>query len=460
MKSLGSIKSLLFVAVLAGLGWLGFATRETWSPWLGHATSIEADAPTEESKSATKIIVSVQAQKNLGLTAKSIQPGVYWRTIAIPGMVVDRPGVSDRGIVSPASAVVSSIQRVAGDTVRPGDTLFTLRLLSESLQLTQTDLFKSTQEILIAQEKLKRLGKLALAGTESQFVVQEAENQVRRLEIATKAYRQELLTRGFNPEQVNDVAEGKLVREITVVAPPRAVPQKPPTILADEQVYEVQELKVELGQQVVAGQTLCLIANHRSLAIEGRAFRDETRLLERSVKDGWPVDVDFEEDGEAGWPSLDQTFFIHHIANSIDPTTRTFAFLLRLENQVRTVERDGRTQLLWRFRPGQKLRLLVRAEKLENVFVVPADAVVQEGAEVFVFTQNVNTFERKGVHLLLRDGKNAVIANDGSLLPGSFVAQSAAAQLNRMVKAGSSGVPRGYHIHADGSLHKNEDEGK
>ena len=160
------------------------------------------------------------------------------------------------------------------------------------------------------------------------------------------------------------------------------------------------------------------------------------------------------------WPALDQTFHIHHIANSIDPTTRTFAFLLPLENQVRTVEREGRAQLLWRFRPGQKLRLLVRVEKLNNVFVVPADAIAQDGPEVFVFTQNVNTFERKGVHLLLRDGQKAVLANDGSLLPGSFVAQSAAAQLNRMVKAGSSGVPRGYHIHADGSLHKNEDEGK
>jgi len=38
--------------------------------------------------------------------------------------------------------------------------------------------------------------------------------------------------------------------------------------------------------------------------------------------------------------------------------------------------------------------------------------------------------------------------------------QSGAAQLSRMVKAGGSGVPKGYHIHADGSLHKNEDEGK
>jgi hypothetical protein len=40
------------------------------------------------------------------------------------------------------------------------------------------------------------------------------------------------------------------------------------------------------------------------------------------------------------------------------------------------------------------------------------------------------------------------------------IARTAGAQLNRMTKAGSSGVPKGYHIHADGSLHKNEDEAK
>ena len=48
-----------------------------------------------------------------------------------------------------------------------------------------------------------------------------------------------------------------------------------------------------------------------------------------------------------------------------------------------------------------------------------------------------------------------------ALPPGTYVVQGGAAQLNRMVKAGgASAVPKGYHIHADGSLHKNEDEGK
>src|SRR5262249_48619858 len=164
--------------------------------------------------------------------------------------------------------------------------------------------------------------------------------------------------------------------------------------------FEVQEVKVELGQQVQAGQTLCVLANHQVLAVEGRAFRDETPLLERSVKEGWPVEVDFQEDPAAGWPPLGQTFYIRHLANTIDPVNRTFAFLMPLENRSRVVEQEGRTQMLWRFRPGQKVRVLVRVERLDNVFVLPAEAVARDGAEAFVFTQNVNTFERKPVRVL------------------------------------------------------------
>jgi multidrug efflux pump subunit AcrA (membrane-fusion protein) len=222
----------------------------------------------------------------------------------------------------------------------------------------------------------------------------------------------------------------------------------------------VQELKVDLGQQVQAGQILCLLANHQRLAIEGRAFRDETPLLERSVRESWPVEVDFREE-TTDWGELKQEFRIRQLANTIDPVNRTFAFRMPLENQSRVIEDEGRRQTLWRFRPGQKVRILVRVEKLDNVYVVPSNAVATEGPESFVFTQNVNTFERKPVRILLRDRQQIVLANDGTLLPGTYVVQSAAEQLNRMVKSGAnSGIPKGYHIHADGSLHKNEDEGK
>lgn len=142
-----------------------------------------------------------------------------------------------------------------------------------------------------------------------------------------------------------------------------------------------------------------------------------------------------------------------YISNSIDPESRTFRFLLPLENQSKTVEVGGRRQWLWRFRPGQRVRLLVRFDRVDDVFVLPAAAVAREGPEAYVFRQNGDSFDRKPVRLIHLDRRDAVIANDGAVPPGIHVAQTGAAQLNRMLKGQSGTAPKGFHVHADGSVH-------
>ena len=109
--------------------------------------------------------------------------------------------------------------------------------------------------------------------------------------------------------------------------------------------------------------------------------------------------------------------------------------------------------MLWRFRPGHQVRLNLRVEKLDNVFVLPPDAVVREGGEAYVFRQNGDVYDRKPVHVVYQDRRHVVVANDGSVPAGIFVAQTAAVQLNRMVKAQSGTMPKGFHIHPDGSVH-------
>ncbi len=461
MKNLHYLKSLAAFTILTGLSFAGYFTREQWLPFVVPQTQSaeKVDASDESAAPPTKVIVSDQAQLNMGLKAKPLEAKPYWKTILVPGIVVDRPGLSDRGVTAPVTGVVIKIAHVPGDAVRSGDLLFTIRVLSESLHQTQTELFKATQDISLAQAQRKRLASSGGAVPESRLI--EVDNQISRLDVSVKAYRQELQSRGFALEQIDGVAEGKFVREITVRVP-----------IHNSQLstanYEVQELKVDLGQQVLAGQTLCTLANHELLAVEGRAFRDETQLLERSVEEKWPVEVDFQEDPAANWGEVKQAFRIRRMSNTIDPLTRTFAFLMPLENESRFVNDEGRALTLWRFRPGQKVRLLIRVEKVVTLaadgkteilpFVLPAEAVARDGPEAFVFTQNVNTFERKPVRLLVQDRRQAVIANDGSLLPGTYVVQGGAEQLNRMIKSsGASGAPKGYHIHADGSLHKNEE---
>jgi hypothetical protein len=198
---------------------------------------------------------------------------------------------------------------------------------------------------------------------------------------------------------------------------------------------------------VQAGQPLCLLAHHQELYIEGRAFRRELPLVEQAIREAWPVDVEFLEDEPGRWPAKGATYTIRHLANTIDPASRTFAFYVPLVNQVETYDAGGRTGLLWRFRPGQPVRLHVRSERLDDVFVLPADAVVREGAETYVFRQDGDFFDRRAVHVVYQDRRHAVVANDGSVAPGLFVAAGAAAQLNRVLKAAGDAGHAHEHPH-------------
>jgi hypothetical protein len=93
-------------------------------------------------------------------------------------------------------------------------------------------------------------------------------------------------------------------------------------------------------------------------------------------------------------------------------------------------------------------------EEYRDVFVLPAEAVVREGAEVYVFRQSGDLFDRRAVHVLHEDRRGVVIASDGSLKPGMLLAQNSAAALNRVLRAQTAaGDQPGFHVHADGSIH-------
>ena len=58
------------------------------------------------------------------------------------------------------------------------------------------------------------------------------------------------------------------------------------------------------------------------------------------------------------------------------------------------------------------------------------------------------------LHVLHEDRLQIVLANDGSVKKGLYLAQSAAASLNRVLKAqAASGIRADVHVHADGTVH-------
>lgn len=462
-----SASTALVLVVVGGLAAAAFGTRQYWLDLLPGrprvADAEEAQAPPPDAPKMLEL--SAAARRNLLLVSKPALSQTYWRTIQVPGVIVDQPGLSDRGVTAPAVGIVARVHAFPGDTVKAGDRLFTLRLSSEYLQNSQSELFKTTREMQLAQAQYDRLLPSVKSGALPDVKLIEVDNQLRRMTAAVQAYRQDLLTRGLTTAQIDNVAAGKFVSEIEVVAPPPQADDKQlvsiqqasltPAAGSDIPVYEVQDLKAELGQQVQAGQLLCTLANHQALYIEGHSFQREAPFLEKAARNGWPVRVRFGEDHKSDWLPLKETFTIRHLANALDPGSRTFDFYVPLANQSRAYEKNGRTFLVWRFRPGQHVHLQVPVEEFKDVIALPAAAVVREGPEAYAFVQNGDLFERHSVHVLYEDRVHVVLANDGSVTPGAYLAQGAAASLNRVLKAqnSSSGLPPGAHFHADGSLH-------
>ncbi len=71
-----------------------------------------------------------------------------------------------------------------------------------------------------------------------------------------------------------------------------------------------------------------------------------------------------------------------------------------------------------------------------------------------MFQQNGDLFNRLPVHVLHEDRLQVVLANDGSVKRGLYLAQSSAASLNRVLKAqAASGMRADVHVHTDGTVH-------
>lgn len=455
---------VLSVVLIAVAVWFG---KPYWGPLLGTnsvPTENEGDAevPVDEPK---VLKLSATARENLGVKTEPVRFKPYWKSIQVPGIVEDRPGITDRAITVPIAGVVAQIFAFEGDLIQPGDKLFSIKLVSEYLQKTQSDLFRAIREVEIFNQEITRIQRLIDSGSLAGKRKIELKQQISRQNALIDAFRQELVARGFSKEDIERVEEGQFLTSIDIFAPSfvtknqhvvRRVEYTKKSAPRVGEFLEIQQLKVELGQQVDAGQALAVLANHQSLYLKGHAFRKEATLIARAAEQNWSIKVDFSEDPASKWPALEQPFQIRHLSNTTDPNSRTFDFYIPLTNQARFYQKENQNFVVWRFRPGQRVNLSIPLENIENVLVIPSAAVVFEGPEAYVFQQNGDLFNRIPVKVVHQDRYDIVIANDGSISPGVYLAQNAAASLNRVLKAqAASGMRADVHVHADGSVHAN-----
>lgn len=395
---------------------------------------------------ANALEISQQAEQTIGLKVVRVEKKPFQRSIIVPAMVVERPGRSVIRVTAPLSGVVTAIEAVQGEAVAAGQVLLAVRLTHEELVQAQADLLRSLGELDVVNQEIKRIEPLAKESLIPKKTLLEREYEQHKLEAIVAAERQALALHGLNEEQVEAIVEGrKLFQELTVTAPssPKSSPSNAMPLL------QVQQLAVERGQHVSAGDLLCVLTDHTELYLEGTAFEQDAQQLDRAVQENAKVTAVIDSGSET--PEFLPDLSILYVADSVDPQSRAFHFYVRLPNSLvrDSGGADGHRFISWRFKPGQRLKLKVPVETWPSCIVLPVAAVVQDGPESFVFQRFGDHFDRRPVRVEYRDPYAVVIAKDGALKLGDVVAASGAEQLQLALKNKSGGGidPHAGHNH-------------
>ncbi len=450
-----SIALLLVVLIVAAA---------TSSMWLPHVKQLWASQTAQQSEKesidthddhaghdhaghseATTVELSERGLRNIDFRPLTIELGTYSRRVTVPAMVVERPGRTLLNISAPLTGVISKIYPVEGASVEPGSPLFEIRLTHEELVTAQSDLIRTAESLIVVNRELARLSGLA-EGVVAGKRILEQEYEKQKLEASLRAERQSLLLHGLNEKQVGNILETKTLLENLVIRAPEHGEKSESCI--ESHSYHVQQLPTRVGQQVQAGELLGVIADHCELYIEGRAFEDDAVRLRDAANNQWDIGASLLVAGKEA--DRINGLKVLYLSDHIDPQSRAFRFFLALPNEIvsaRTV--NGQHFVEWRFKPGQRMELHVPVQKWEGEIVVPVEAVVEEGAEKYVYQQNGDHFDQVPVHVKFRDQTSVVIANDGALFPGDVIAAKGAYEMHLTLKNQSGGGvdPHAGHNH-------------
>ncbi|MDB4766567.1 efflux RND transporter periplasmic adaptor subunit [bacterium] len=409
------------------------------------AGHVAHDSP-DVNQNLDSIKLTEAAWTNIGLVTGVVETAEFASSNKLPAIIVERPGRSLIQIPAPVTGVVTKVFAVEQDSVSPGDPLFELRLTHEDVVTAQTSFLEHLHHRERAKKELDRLrsiGSKIIAGKriiEQEYQYEEESERVEGL-------RQSLLMHGLLEDQVDDIESSrKFLRTITVSAPPFA-----DSVKSDGMFYHLQKMQVSRGQIVEAGHSLAVLADHRVLFVEGQAFEEDAQQLFHAASTGTTIKVVPSTTGAATEQSLNLK--IHSVSDRVDPKSRALKFYLLLPNEKLAANKkavEGDEGFLgWKYRPGQRMQAyLTSGETFANEFVLPAEAVVIDGPNAFIFEQNGDYFDRVDVSVLYRDSDTVVVKKDNRLI-GSVIAMTAAFDMHLALKNAAGGPvdPHAGHTH-------------
>ena len=443
---------LINLGCLIALVVVGIATKDRWEPMLHSVPDEEQVADphaghdhASDGGVGASIELSANGLKNIGFKSHVVEPTSYARTLTLPAIVVERPGRSQLHITAPLTGVVTKIYSVTGEAIVPGQALFELRLTHEDLVASQREYLRTAENLNVVNREISRLKSLGEGVIPGRRIL-EQEYEKQKLEASLHAEAQALLLHGVSEVQVAEILQTRrLFRAITVRAPEH---KHEDSHCEDDHLFQIQRLGVAQGEQIEAGRELAVLADHCELLIEGLAFEDDAPKIRQAAQEGHKVTARLLVGDSPS--SVLENLDLMYVAGQIELDSRAFKIYLRLPNEVEfDKSATGKRFIEWRYKPGQRMQVSVPIENWDNQLVMPTTAVVDEGAEAYVYRQNGDLFEQVSVHVLHRDQGAVVIANNGALFPGDVIAGDGAYQMHLALKnqAGGGIDPHAGHNH-------------
>jgi len=381
----------------------------------------------------TEIALSPTAARNIGLddsAVATVEVTDFYKSFSVPAVIVERPGFSTITVPSPVSGVITKIYHEAGVAVEPGEPLFDILLNQQESVRAQTEF------LMLLQKRNINAGELERAGLDPLFIPrQRRELEYEKIQIDSEISIQEnlLLLQGLTEADITETLKnnGTIIRTVTVYVPPFQSEENVASMAhagEEEHAFSKEELFVSVGQNIAVGEALCLLTDYCKLAIKGKVFAVNERVLVEALNSHRRVTATFEGNGNR---DIVEGLRVRSIDNRIDTASGTLFCYVDLRNRFTDYEVNGeshpRRYIKWHFKPGQRCELHVEVEPLPNCIVLPIDAVAKDVHEMYVFEWVGNEDDRKiwrktPVHVIHRTKDVVVIANDGSIFPSAQVA--------------------------------------
>ena len=453
---------LTFVMGIVGGGWIVHV-------WRGPAVA-EAEEHDEHEDGETLqamynkryeiFDMSHAARDTLGLEVAEAEVKPFTEVVRLPAFVREIPGRSDLVASARSHGIIKRMLARQGQAIRAGDPIAELELTGDELAQTQAALLDAVQQLSIVQKEIKRLsGAVGRGGVaETKLLTTQYEQQRLNARIVTK--REELGVFGLTPEQVAMIEQQQqLIRSVTIHAP--SVDQESTAQLGevlaspsdDRWVYSVEDVNVSVGQMVQAGEPIANLAYHATLWIEGQAFERDTEMVVDVVKRQKTLAAELGPDDE---PLRLSNLPLEYVDNHLDPQSRSTRIYLSLPNEVSLeTTHDARRYRVWKFKPNQRGHVLIPTRTWENEIPLPADAVVQDGPDHYVFRYVATHANAENPHdefapvrvvVLHADQSHVVIAAE-SLDANTKIAMNQAYRLLLTMKDQQSKAAGGGHAH-------------